>query len=728
MANQSVLELAVGTGKWDAGLKKAKQSLENFTQANGGLQKALEKESQKMQQFVQMMGKMDSTAKTAKGQMNDYKSTIEQLTMQYNRMTDAQKQTIGQDYLKAIEQIKQKYHAVNEEIQEMNRSLSGASSSGSSGGGLFDGISSKFDGMIQVFGGNMMTKAFDMASGAAFNFVNTIKEAAAQGIEMAKSGEGIRLAFDRLNRPEILENLRQATHNTVTDIELMKAAVKFNDFKLPLSELGTMLAFAQQKAKDTGQSIDYMVDSIVTGLGRKSLMILDNLGLSADQIKTKMKETGDMTSAVGEIIREQMKSAGDYVETAADRATRADVELKNAMEQLGQSLMPLQEQGVEVFNSIELAAIKFLNEGVNQLVPALQKMKSVIDEVYDASVTNNWLTQGFIEWLETGIDVSFRFIPYLKDIKYWIDAIKNSGNAGAGAAVGGALSKVVMQGSAINEIPEIYVTGNKPKKSGTKKNLPEYRDFTTQVFKNSGSDLKGSFEHVGVFDMFKSESQFDPENILGSQDAWKEYKDTITGAVGSIGESFENLTTFTKDFDPLKPLTKAAKQNQAAMSLAAQAASSFSSALAGMEDPGAKAAGTVIGAIANIALGFAYAASAKDTTASGWAWLAWVAAGMAALATTISTVHSLTGYAQGGIVEGNSYSGDNMMFGGDGLYGLNAGELVLTKAQQNSLAQTLSGNGLGNINVTGRLNGTDILLSADRAAQASGRGQLVTWK
>ena len=123
MANQSVLELAVGTGKWDAGLKKAKSALDNFTQANGGLQQALDKESQKMQQFVRMMGSMESTAKTAKGQMNDYKGTIEQLTMQYNRMSEAQKKTIGQDYLQAIDQLKQRYQSVNKEVQEMNRSL-----------------------------------------------------------------------------------------------------------------------------------------------------------------------------------------------------------------------------------------------------------------------------------------------------------------------------------------------------------------------------------------------------------------------------------------------------------------------------------------------------------------------------------------------------------------------------------------------------------------------------
>ena len=119
---KSVLELAVGTGQWDAGLKKAKSSLDNFIQANGGLQVALDKDSDKIQEFVKMMGQMDSTAKTAKGQMNDYKSTIEQLTMQYNRMTDAQKNTIGQDYLNTIDQLKQKYQAAKNEIKSIGDS------------------------------------------------------------------------------------------------------------------------------------------------------------------------------------------------------------------------------------------------------------------------------------------------------------------------------------------------------------------------------------------------------------------------------------------------------------------------------------------------------------------------------------------------------------------------------------------------------------------------------
>ena len=427
---KSVLELAVGTGQWDAGLKKAKSALDNFTQANGGLQSALNKDSKSIQTFIQMMGRMDSTAKTAKGQMNDYKGTIEQLTMQYNRLTDAQKQTIGQDYLHSIDQMKQKYQGVADEVAKINQSLKQTQEIGtvaSSGGGLFG--SDKLGGMLQVFGGNLMTKAAGMGIGFASELGDMVK----QSIELARQGEGIRIAFERLGRGDILDGLRQATHGTVSDIELMKAAVKFNDFRLPLEELGTMLAFAQQKAKDTGQSVDYMVDSIVTGLGRKSLMILDNLGLSAAEIKEKMKDTGDMTKAVGEIIREQMSKAGDYVETAADRATKANVEVQNAMERLGETFQPLTDAGTSMFNSLKVSALDFINKALRPMIDMLTEAGRM-RKLYNAQKgTNDAKIQEMLEGLSKSelpqhqhrVNLAYwdkninKYQDYLTDYKTW---------------------------------------------------------------------------------------------------------------------------------------------------------------------------------------------------------------------------------------------------------------------------------------------------------------------
>jgi hypothetical protein len=169
-------------------------------------------------------------------------------------------------------------------------------------------------------------------------------------------------------------------------------------------------------------------------------------------------------------------------------------------------------------------------------------------------------------------------------------------------------------------------------------------------------------------------------------------------------------------------LTKAARQQQMAFAMAGESANNFGAALASLDDPAAKAAGTVISAIANIALGFGQAV-AQAGSMGPWAWLAYVAAGTAALATTISTVHSLTGYAEGGIVKGNHYSGD-MMDGGS--FGINAGELVLNKAQQNSLASELSGGEGRTLRVVGKISGTDILLSADRSLRLQGK-ELAVW-
>ena len=158
-----------------------------------------------------------------------------------------------------------------------------------------------------------------------------------------------------------------------------------------------------------------------------------------------------------------------------------------------------------------------------------------------------------------------------------------------------------------------------------------------------------------------------------------------------------------------------------ASEMAANAVSSIGSAFANIEDPTAKAAGTVMQAIASIALGFAQAAAAKDTTASGWAWLGWLAAGAAAMATTISTIHSLTGFENGGEIKGNSYSGDNIPIMA------NAGEIVLTRAQAGNVASALQGSG-SNVHVTGELRGESIYLAVNRSLKRRGKGELVTWK
>ena len=381
MAGTSVLKLKVDDKEYNSSLKQAQQGMQRLEQALNDAGKSFKQVDKSVVDYVRGIGQMEAQSKTARGRISEMSNAFVELSLQYKNMSDEVKSSdVGKALAESMVQLKQRTVNAKSELEGLNKELNNVKSPDVKGSGLLSGLGDKMGGALQVFAGNMLTKA----AGAVANLGSEMYGMVQQGIELAKQGEGIRVAFERLGRGDILDGLRQATHGTVTDIELMKAAVKFNDFKLPLEELGTMLAFAQQKAKDTGQSVDYMVDSIVTGLGRKSLMILDNLGLSANEVKEKMKQTGDMTTAVGAIIREPMSKAGDYVETAADRAEQANVSLQNKMEELGRKFAPVEEASTQLWTSMKIAILDVVAGPLARLLNGLTeagRLKNQLDKM-----------------------------------------------------------------------------------------------------------------------------------------------------------------------------------------------------------------------------------------------------------------------------------------------------------------------------------------------------------
>ena len=686
---------------------------------------------------------------------------------------DVKRSDVGKALAESMETLKQRTIGAKQELEKLNQEISGSSSS-SSGGGMFGGGGmgalfggGKMSGMLQVFGGNLMTKA----AGWAAEFASEMGQAVQQGVELARQGEGIRNAFERLGRGDILDGLREATHGTVTDLELMKAAVKFNDFNLPLEELGTMLAFAQQKAKDTGQSVDYMVDSIVTGLGRKSLMILDNLGLSATQIKDKMAETGDMTKAVGAIIREQMAKAGDYVETAADRATKADVDLKNAMEDLGRTFQPLTDSATSMWNSIKVGALNLLNDAIRPLIDSLTTAGRLRRELANMNGGGNG-QPSFVDTQISGLAGSnyknYRFNAALGNYDKQIAGIQNElasrqtgSNVRSNGQYVGIHSQVLQDRlKALQTMRAEYV--KRAKNILNPKKISE--DVEKGIASGGGGVRTGGGGRTGrssvttpkveeilpagsVAALNKELSDLRKKQDLATDTAgWLAQQRVIDGITTKIkilkgqmpdpskiqqggGASISGLLNgntpnipdkIDLDTGYIDKLVEKQLQMKAASQMAAQAVTSIGDAFASIEDPSAKAAGTVMQAIASIALGFGQAV-AQASSMGPWGWLAYLAAGTAALATTISTVHSLTGYENGGEIKGNSYSGDNIPIMA------NAGEIVLTRAQAGSVAAALQGSG-SNVHVTGELRGESIYLAVNRSLKRRGKGELVTWK
>ena len=132
-----------------------------------------------------------------------------------------------------------------------------------------------------------------------------------------------------------------------------------------------------------------------------------------------------------------------------------------------------------------------------------------------------------------------------------------------------------------------------------------------------------------------------------------------------------------------------------------------------LDDPGAKVAGIIMGAIAQIAGTFA--ASLKGTF-TPWDWIAAAISGTSTMIATIAAIKSATAgsYASGGIVPGSSFSGDNLTAN------VNSGELILNRAQQGAIAGQLQGAAQQTVMVEGRISGKDILLSANNTNRAAG--------
>lgn len=160
-----------------------------------------------------------------------------------------------------------------------------------------------------------------------------LKELISVNLEMAKLAgqvEGVKRAFDRLpNSIILMQDLKDATHNTIDDLTLMQKAVQAQNFKIPLEQLATLLEFASIKAQQTGLGIDYLTNSLITGLGRASIRLLDNLQISGKEITQKTKELGSQQQAIFFLVSEQMKTMGGYIDSSATKVDQLSASWKN---------------------------------------------------------------------------------------------------------------------------------------------------------------------------------------------------------------------------------------------------------------------------------------------------------------------------------------------------------------------------------------------------------------
>lgn len=667
---ESILRLTVNSAEYDNKLKQAAQGLTRYVdqcRKVGGTLEYVEKETL---DYVRALGQMETTSRTATGKLAEMKKAFVEFSAQYKQMTDAEKASpMGKALAASLDQLKVRIQDSKSQLDDINKSING-------GGGLtgaLDAVAGKFGlsiDQITKFGGVLgaASAALKVSKDAFFASEQNIDEWG----RVVASGESVYEGFlTALNTGDISGYL----NNINTIINAAREA--YNE----LDRLSTQKAIDNSRSKAQQTENERMRAMLRTGR-----YIAPN-----DGRKAAMAEGTILTDAQKQRIAQQLenglKTANSIVRSEIDQTTKAI----NALYKEQASVLQMSSKEFRAGTS-----------SMAEFDKRLEGYKNYVD--FERQHTYND-GRSAVSHRDNAIN------PY-EQYKAW-GVFKDDG-------------KLFQK---INDL----INQRASLQSQNYSNVAQaYRSINTATKPGSGGG--GSRGGGGGFDISSiafNAAQVTPEQMIAPPSVWEQYAEGIRGTFDTIGDSMSNLTEWTSNFDPytdkMNEMTKAAKQQQMAMGLAANAVGSFSQALAGMDDPAAKAAGTVMQAIASIALGFATASAQANTAGTGWGWLAWIAAGMSAMATTIATVHSLTGYAEGGMIKGNSYSGDNIggLVDGSQLVGLNAGEIVLNAASQNMLAQNLQGNA-PTVRVVGKISGTDIILSADRTLMTQGK-QLAVW-
>ena len=207
---------------------------------------------------------------------------------------------------------------------------------------------------------------------------------------------------------------------------------------------------------------------------------------------------------------------------------------------------------------------------------------------------------------------------------------------------------------------------------------------------------------------------------------WQNLVDIINEQVNELNPDPIKLDVQTGG---IKELKKEVSGTADQVNLASQAFNSLGSAMSQIDDPGTKVAGLVAQAIGSVVAGYGSASAQAGESGNPWVWLAFAISGLATMVSIVAGIKEATSglnFASGGIIPGNSFSGDNMrgiLPNGD-LVGLDAGEVILNRAQQGTLAGQLQGNPMGDMHLSTEISGSNlrVVLNNDNRQRGGSRG------
>ena len=212
---------------------------------------------------------------------------------------------------------------------------------------------------------------------------------------------------------------------------------------------------------------------------------------------------------------------------------------------------------------------------------------------------------------------------------------------------------------------DVAVGNDKPNSERDLSYIQTQMNFNDSLIKQL-QDLQNEYAKLG-------DKGADAYKLLGEEIESTKAKQT------ELGESAKTITAENKR------IQENAEQWGKVGSMVGEVGSAFSSLGSSFKSPELNIAGIIAQAIASI-----ISAYTPTVTSTGWGMLGFAISGLATVASVIAQIHSLSGYAQGGIVSGGSYVGDSQIIR------VNSGEAVLTQSDQSRFMRLLDGGTVAN--------------------------------
>ncbi len=225
-----------------------------------------------------------------------------------------------------------------------------------------------------------------LKAGAAFFAARGIVAGMSASVKLAAEFEGVERGFRNLAKStgfseQAFRKFRSATDGTINSLDLMTQANNVMLLGITKSEdqMAEMFDIAQRLAQSLGKDTAFGIESLVTGLGRQSKLMLDNLGIMIDVEKANKDYAESLNKSASSLTDQERKQA--FVNATMSSA-------RNLVNQLGEEQLTAKDKLDKLSSSVDDLKIALGDAIFTIIEPFVDDFNSKMDELGDIGWDN----------------------------------------------------------------------------------------------------------------------------------------------------------------------------------------------------------------------------------------------------------------------------------------------------------------------------------------------------